>query len=281
MKAINTMAFNFFIMVGNTNASKISYYIKEFGDVKVYASGEDSNDFLFNNKSINNMTLDYYKDLFEKIRMHLYIQLSEKCDLKLLNKYLEEALASKKKNTELNRKVKIFFIEAKNSQDFIKIDNVQKTRTLLNKIEKIINHVISIIKDEIEYFDYRVSKDYESIINSISQTKTNKIEIIESNLIFKMSKKESLMLLYILEESGLISFSNEDNKNKFIENNFCFTEVRNNPDKGNHFPMIGISSEISKFKSRVDGESNNKTLEKLLKKLKETIHLFDFKTIKS
>ena len=65
----------------------------------------------------------------------------------------------------------------------------------------------------------------------------------------------------------------------FIENNFNFTETRNNPNKGIALPMKGISSELSDFSSYAEGNSNNKTLEKLLDRLLETIHLYEFNNL--
>ena len=98
---------------------------------------------------------------------------------------------------------------------------------------------------------------------------------------FKLSKKEALMFLFVLEEQQLLEFESIEHRRLFIEKNFNFTETRNNSNNGKSFPMKGVSSELADFKSYTEGASNNKTLEKLLKKLQDTIHLYQFNTKRS
>ena len=76
----------------------------------------------------------------------------------------------------------------------------------------------------------------------------------------------------------LLEFESIEHRRLFIEKNFNFTETRNNSNNGKSFPMKGVSSELADFKSYTEGASNNKTLEKLLKKLQDTIHLYQFNT---
>ena len=121
--------------------------------------------------------------------------------------------------------------------------------------------------------------------NKIDDLLSEEIPNIDSSIIkfdnigkatFKLSKKETLMLLFILEQENLLEFESIEQRRLFIENNFNFTETRSNPNKGQALPLKGISSELSDFSSYTEGDSNNKTLEKLLKKLQETIHLYEF-----
>ena len=84
------------------------------------------------------------------------------------------------------------------------------------------------------------------------------------------------MLIYIMEQSGVIKFENNTQRNKFIQNNFNWTEFRGNENNGKSFPIDDVESQISKMKASHNKESSCKVLEKLLKKLEDTIHNFEF-----
>jgi hypothetical protein len=261
-------------MTGFTNASKISQCIKQIGNVTINTV-EDKVEYLFNSKPIDEVTDEYYTDLFNNFKILLYTQLKEKCDKPLLKKYLGEAKITL---SSINNLITNLRPRGDQGIDSNENKNVDVIIDRLFIIKSIFDEINLIIEDEIEYFDYRISSDYELILNSFTPIDKNYEYGIEGKLIFNLSKKDSLMFLYILEQTELLKFEGEEQRRKFIEGNFCFTEVRNNADNGKAFPMIGTSSEISNFKSRVDAMSNNKTLEKLLEKLNKTIHLFEFKS---
>ena len=134
------------------------------------------------------------------------------------------------------------------------------------------------LQNKIIYLGYRINSDFENSPNP-SIFNQNKDYLITERATFNLSKKESLMLLYVLEEVNLLKFENNTHKINFIEQNFNFTEVRNNEFFGKSFPMKGTNSEYSKFRSndRDEIKSNNKTLESLFKKFSDIIDSFEFK----
>lgn len=223
---------------------------------------------------------NHYTQLHEKFNKLLLVQLKENCSKELLLKYInltEEEIQKLKVQSEILRK-SYSHIEYKelNSEaleetfsDFIAISSTQFSVLLKIKLK---------LEEELEFFDFKTSEDYQSQ-SEISDLNTSNIPFsVSGKATFKMSKIESLMLLYVLEQESLIEFDEDNHGRKFIENNFNFTEVRQNENNGKSFPMIGVGTEISKFKSRVDAKTNNKTLEKLLEKLNNTIHNFEFKS---
>ena len=84
------------------------------------------------------------------------------------------------------------------------------------------------------------------------------------------------MLIYVMEKSGIIKFKDDNHRKEFIENNFAYTETRDNENKGGTFPMVEISSDISILKGSQHKSTNNKTLEKLIKRLEETFFKYNF-----
>lgn len=265
-------------MTGLTNASKISQYIKEISRANI-SNNESTGLYLFNRKNIEEVSVEYYDNLLNDFKKHLYIQLKEKCDIILLNKYLDETKLVKKSNGKLKHELMFRFIDFKRNKEEIKLVNIQNIRKRLYTIEKILNKIIIILEDEIEYFEYRISSDYQQVLNSLEEKIDNLKKSDLGKLTFNMSKKESLMLLFLLEESKLLKFENDIQKKKFIENNFNYTEMRENKSNyGESCEMIGVGKEYTNFTSNDDGDvsSNNKTLEILLKKLLENIHYYQF-----
>lgn len=257
----------FSIMKGFSNASQISECIKEIGTFKVSTSEENSDEFLINNKPVDSNINNYYNDLFHQFKLRLYTQLLRKCDIALLKKYIDDATEARKIISTLNFRLKNNYFEYKRDNRIIIAENIQKVRGKLIKIERILNNIISIIEDERDNFDYRVIADYEEILNLLSTPIIKPEYGTAGRATFNLSRKESVMFIYILEKSNLLNFQNEEQRRRFIEENFCFTEMRDNDDNGKPFPMKDINSELSILKSYSKSEINNKALRKLLDKL--------------
>jgi len=265
-------------MKGFSNASQISECINEIGTIRVHQSEENSDEFLINNKPVDSNIINHYNDLFHQFQVRLYTQLLRKCDIALLKKYIDDAKEVKKTVLNLNLKLKNNYFDYKRENRIVIAENSQQVRKILIKIERILNNIISIIEDERDNFDYRITADYEEILSFLTTPEIKPEYGTAGRATFTLSKKESIMLLYILEKTGLLKFESEEQISKFIENNFCFTEIRDNADKGKALLMKDVRSEISKLRARLNSDSNNKLLEKLLVKLNETIHLFEFKS---
>lgn len=268
--------------MGLTNASKIIQSIKEIGTANLSIE-EETKIYLLNRKLIEDISVEYYNDLFISFQIFLYTQLREKCDVILLNKFLEETKPLINDIQNLNRNLKAKFSEAKYHENILLEKNIQNIRRRLFTIEKTLNKIVFILKDEMEFFDYRISSDYQFTINSLEQKTSSSPNFYAGKATFKMSKKETLMLLFLLEQNNLLKFDNDIQRKKFIENNFNYTEMRENTTNfGEPCELTGIGKDFTNFISNDNSDinSNNKTLELLLKKLGETIHEYQFKITK-
>jgi hypothetical protein len=140
------------------------------------------------------------------------------------------------------------------------------------------------LKDEIKYF-IPYSSEAILVTNATNiQIDTQKLKepvkekSTPSIIVFSTSKKEALLFLYVLEQSGIITFESEQHRRSFIEEHLSYTEIRNNPDKGKHFPMNDVASDISKIKDTITyRETHNKILEKLNKKIYDILDSYIFK----
>lgn len=262
----------------SSNAQKIKKCITDIGKAELEFS---------NNISINTYNgiqpratpNDYYTQLHHKFNQLLLIQLKENCPKGLLEKYIEltkgEIQKLKIKGEYIIETYSLLKFKDINSE--IAKESYNDIKAILSTQYSVLLKILSKLEEELEFYDFKTSADYQTE-SDVSGLSTSNIPFSDSGKVtFKMSKKESLMFLYVLEQESLIEFDDDNHRRKFIENNFNFTEVRQTENEGKPFPMIGVSSEISKFKSRVDAKSNNKTLEILLNKLNNTIHQFEFK----
>jgi hypothetical protein len=138
------------------------------------------------------------------------------------------------------------------------------------------------LKDEIKFF-IPTSKEIVPIIqttnNQVTSQKAN--TPIQQNttprrIVFSTSKTETLIFIYVLEQSGIIKFEDEKHLKSFIEEQLSYTENRNNPDKGKHLPMNDVSTDISKLKDFTNGKARNRVLNKLNTKLSEILDSYIF-----
>ena len=115
----------------------------------------------------------------------------------------------KKIISNLNLRFKHNYFDFKRENRLIIAENTQKVRSKLIKIEKILNNIISIIEDERDNFDYRINADYEEILNLLTTPIVKPEYGNAGRATFNLSKKESIMFIYILEKSNLLNFQNE------------------------------------------------------------------------
>ncbi|MGZ0014827.1 hypothetical protein [Yeosuana sp. AK3] len=260
-----------------TNAEKIKKIILEIGKAKVTFSDKEK-DYLFNGKSPRTIHPKHYTNLHRDFNKYLYAQLKDNCNEELLQKYIvytKEQIDNL--NTAKNQHRVNFLLQNKHGE---LSDDAESTHEDIRVIVATINSVLSKIQlkleKELEFVNYKTSIDYQNESENLDLDSSNIPFSDLGRATFKMSKKESLLFLYVLEQYNLIEFENDVQRRKFIENNFNFTEVRNNENKDKIFPMVGVSSEISNFKSYINIKSNNKLLKKLLDKLETTIYQYKF-----
>jgi len=279
LRAILTDGFHF-IYITMSNALEVKKSILEIGKAK-FSFNDNIKNYTFNSKPPRAIPIDYYSQLHKKFKDLLLTQLKENCTKELLDTYIEytKTEIKKVKNESDNLRVSYVFIKSKGEIS----DEAEGTYTdismILSTQYSVLLKIQSKLEEELEFVGFKTSIDYQTESKTTNLDPSNIPFSNSGKATFKLSKKESLMLLYILEQNKLIEFEDDNQRRKFIENNFNFTEVRNNNNEGKPLPMIGINSEISKFRSldRDELKSNNKTLNSLLERLNNTIYEFKFK----
>lgn len=92
-----------------------------------------------------------------------------------------------------------------------------------------------------------------------------------------MSKKDVVLAFYLLEQIDVIKFEDDVHRNRFIEHNFQYTEMRNTKEKGKVSDMEDVNQVISKLRdSFTKGavESHNKSKDKLTKTIEDRLQDF-------
>ena len=252
--------------------------IAEVGDARVQLV-EKTGTYIFNGKTPREIPAEFYEKIYKRFEGYLLIQLKERLTLDEVDEYIKS-------------------VRDKNSR-LISASQAHRIHYLLSKRDGVLSEVASAAHDDILnifsaqkiVLNQMLLKLYEVKDSLLTNTAEELIiveptESVESNLIhfdgggkvtFNLSKKETLMFFYVLEKEGIIQFESDEKRRIFLESNFNYTEQRNNPNRGNPIEITGAGSELANFKSVVFVDSNNKTLDSLLKRLKESIHLFEFK----
>ena len=219
--------------------------------------------------------MEIIEELNNDLNHKLLIQLKENSDVELLQTFITQIMEKENSLTTQYHRFRIKLAE----NDDLTVISQKFISTSCKIIDCKLDHLSNIKKDiesKMTFFNYKISTDFNE--NSDILSSQNQESLTNSRASFNLSKKESLMLLYILEEVNLLKFENVAQRKCFIEQNFNFSEVRNNESYGKSFPITDIKSEYSKFNSndRDELKSNNKTLEKLSKKLITIMEEFKF-----
>jgi hypothetical protein len=233
--------------------------------------------FCDKNQEILISEFEKIEELGSELNQKLVVQLRENSDAELLQKFIDTINKNGKNLEEYYHKFRIKLSES-NKSEIINIKSIPNVCSLIDKKLEYLTNLKIDLQNKIIFLGYRVNSDFENSPHS-SVFNQNKEYLITERATFNLSKKESLMLLYVLEEVSLLKFENNTHKINFIEQNFNFTEVRKTEFFGKPFPMKGTNSEYSKFRSDDKNEiiSNNKTLETLIKKFKAIGDSFEFK----
>ena len=242
----------------------------------------DLQEYFNNSEDILKSELEIIEESNNELNTRLLIQLKEKSDVELLQEFIDFINKNGVALEELYHKYRVVLSESNNSNPIYTKSIPIVCKLIDLKLDALISLKID-LQSKIKYFNYRISSDFESNVNPsfLSEFTSNQNQEKETagRATFNLSKKESIMLLYILEKTGLLKFESEDQISKFVENNFCFTEIRENAgNNGKVSPIKDVRSEISVLRARHKSDINNKVLEKLLKKLNDTIHLFEFQS---
>lgn len=255
------------------NVIQIQELINKIGEFNKNTALQD----YYNNEEVLHSQLEKIEDYFNELNQKLLIQLKEKSDVALLQIFISHIDGNIRNLNSLYHKYRVKLAESNNSNEVY----TKAIPIFCEVIDSKLNYLTNLKKDllsKITFFDYKISADFS--IDSDSRNASNQNDESETSgrATFNLSKKESLMLLYILEEVNLLKFENNTQRKNFIEQNFNFTEVRQTESYGKSSPMTGILSEYSKFnsKDKYEVNSNNKTLDKLSKKLITIMEEFEF-----
>lgn len=237
----------------------------------------DLKEYFENGEEILTIQLETIEESYNTLNQKLLIQLKENSDIELLQIFIDLVDTNGVVLQELYVKYRIKLSESNNTNPVY----TKSIPIVCGIIDHKLDYLTNIKKDlhtKIAFFKYKTSTDFNLDSDSTTTLNQNQEFSTASRATFNLSKKESLMLLYVLEEVSLLKFENTTHRKSFIEQNFNFTEVRNNESHGKSFPMTGIQSEYSKFNSNDTNElkSNNKTLEIISKKLNHIIENFEF-----
>ena len=260
------------------NALIIENIIKEISKAHLTIDS-DTNDFLINGTIPQEVPQDFCVLLYRDFEHRIKLQLKENCSIELLKEYVAQTDSGVKSIDNVIGHLRVNYVLAK-SKDEVG-DNAESTIEYIGKMLKIKNKTLSFIKNylenEIKYFGYSTSEDYKTFEDSKEPESDILISEKTEKAIFHLSKKESLMLIYVMEKSGILKFKDEVHRKQVIENNFNYTELRDNENKGKSLPLRDISPDLSKLKSshKTDLNPNNRVLESLKDKI--TTSFFDFK----
>jgi len=215
---------------------------------------------------------EYYSSVFTKYLELLYTLKIKKYDASTLYNYLVEAKVAK---AILEEKLVIYTHNYNTvSKDLSTYEKelYNYTKSVFSQKIETLKLIVNSLNQELSFLSFNSSGDSQKELLELNA----KLKPISSGrALFNLSKKESVMFIYILEKSNLLKFENDEQKRRFIEENFSFTELRDNNDKGKTFHMKDVGSELSKLKSYSETESNNRALRKLLDKL-EAIDSYKF-----
>lgn len=257
------------------NVIQIQDLINKIGE---FNKNSDLKEYYEDGEEMLESQLKIIEDSHTELNYKLRIQLKEKSDVELLQKFINLIDENGADLHILYNKYRIKLAESKkpNKSNAIYSVSVPIVCKLIDSKLDVLTNLKQDLITKIANFDYIISTDFDYNTFSESNQKQEKETAVRAT--FNLSKKESLMLLYILEEINLLKFDNNAQRKNFIEQNFNFTEVRNNESYGKSFPITDIKSEYSKFNSIDKNElkSNNKTLENLSKKLITIIDEFKF-----
>lgn len=255
------------------NVIQIQDLINKIGE---FNKNTDLNEYSERGEEILESQLKIIQDSNEELNHKLLIQLKEKSDVELLQKFIKLIDTNGADLHTLYHKYRRKLSESNDSNPIY----TKSIPILCKLIDSKLDVLTDLKRDliiKIANFDYRISTDFDYNSNTLSELNQNQKNGITGRATFNLSKKESIMLLYILEKTDLLKFESDGQISKFIENNFCFTEIRDNAgNNGQVSLMKDVRSEISNLRAGHKSDSNNKILEKLLNKLNDTIHLFEF-----
>jgi hypothetical protein len=256
------------------NAIQIQDLITKIGEFNLHL---DLQYYFDKGEEILKSEFEKVEELNSNLEDKLLIQLRENGDVELLQNFM--VLAGEKENAlmVLYHQFRSQLADPNNTNPVNDI-SIPIVCTIIDYKLDSLSTIKKDLHTKIAFYKYKISSDFNNFSETLLSPNLNINNGTAGRATFRLSKKDSLMLLFILEEKNILKFENNAQRKSFIEQNFNFTEVRKNGSYGKSVAMTGIQSEYSKFNSndRNELKSNSKTLENLSTKLTTLMEEFKF-----
>jgi hypothetical protein len=237
--------------------------------------------YTVNGKSPREVPIEHYLLLKKKYDEKLYIQLKKNPKKSLFDKISEAIGAGIFSNVKEQRK-QLASYEYRKTTDQLTDSNIAS----YNEIVAILNaqyDILDLMKRQLVIFaelsDFIIDSDF---VEDKEPKRVHGTGVIDyphiSKATFRLNKKEALMLIYVMEKANLLEFENETSRNKFIENNFNYTENRQSQLQKTILAMKDVNSDFSNLKAYYQSATNTRSLERLRKKINTTLSNFIFES---
>ena len=259
---------------------EVTSSILEVGEARIVLEPSTRN-YLFNGNIPRDIPIDYYQVLYQKFESNLLIQIKEGITIERVETYIsrtKEVISNLISVSDFHR---VNYVKSKNNNKLSEEaesthDNIAR---IISTQKTVLNRILLKLYDVIDFVKEKVI-DENKVMEENLAIETNLIALGHAGrATFRLSKKEALMLIFLLEENKIIEFEDRFQKIKFMENNFNYVVQSENHAKFNQAcPMIGTGKEFTNFVSNdvKTIESNNKTLNKLQDKLEAIISDYEF-----
>jgi len=261
-----------------TNISKLKSTLKTIGKCEYNYDG-NIRDFKFNGKEISCIGDDFYLKLRKSF--------DEAITLQIINRKIDENLLK-----ELIENTQEYFYIVKDKKDSFRASYLftrskgelressdwthDSIMAILTSQLKTLNNLNSYLIKLFEEYKYFVDSDFKKLkIDYNINDNSESIDFPEIGKIrVKLTKKDTISLFLMLEEIGVLDFSNTD-RNKILEQTFSY---QNN--NGKIMQLKDINSEISNLKDFKEfGARNISSFKRLIKKISLGLECFDFKQL--
>ena len=261
-----------------TNISKLKSALESIGKCE-FNYDDNVRDFKFNGKDVGNIGEGFYSKLRNTFDEAITLQVvSRKIDENLLKELIGDTQKYFYNVKDKRKAFRVSYLftksksELRESSDWTHNSIMAIMNTQLETLNNLNSYLIKLFK-EYKYFvddDFKKLKIDHKITNSSESINFPEIGKIQVNL----TKKDTISLFLLLEEIGVLDFSNTD-RNKILEQTFSY---QNN--NGKVMPLKDINSEISNLKDFKEfGARNISSFKRLIKKILLGLESFDFKQL--
>ena len=260
-----------------TNISRIKELIIQIGkcDLKY---DHNSKSYNLNDFNTIGLDVDYYSSLNNEFNQKITLQLAnKKLDNKMLTELIKNINSSLEYVKEKKDQQRVTYLLDKSSLTQDMLSNQEFTSSILEAQFSTLNNMNKFLIKLFEELDYILDEELAELKSKTSSylSSSENVKLPEiGKAIINLRKKDSLSLLLLLEEINMIDFSNSD-RNKFIEQNFNYKN-----DNNEIKPLTKINSDISNLKdASTYKQRNQKSFERLIKKITLGLESFDFKEL--